>query len=431
MISTFPLVAPELVQLEFSPAEVVAGLQHLDGVVFYDSAGNFPADNDGRYSIIAAQPVSILSGCLYDADDFSQLQEVMELTELAFANLQLGPATFPFPLGGLFGSVDYSGEYCFGLYNQVLAYDHLADQWWQIGQLASEMLTPASDSNGFEMGEFQPQMQRADYIAKVDRIKEYIAAGDIYQVNLAQKFSAHVSGGSLLPLYQSLRESSPAPYALWMQLAGREVLSSSPELFLKMHGRRIETRPIKGTRPRCDDAEQDAAMARELAECEKERAELVMITDLERNDLGQVCEFGSVQVDRMLYVERLEQVYHLVSSVSGELREGISHLEALRACYPGGSITGAPKKRAMEIIDELEPVARGLYTGTVGFLGANGVSQFNIVIRSLVREHGEIHYHVGAGIVADSISVNEFEETLHKARGMRMAVESWQNKPSQ
>jgi anthranilate/para-aminobenzoate synthase component I len=191
---------------------------------------------------------------------------------------------------------------------------------------------------------------------------------------------------------------------------------------LRLSGRGIETRPVKGTRPRFADPEADSRSAYELVTSEKEIAELVMITDLERNDLGQVCEFGSVRVTDLLRVERLAQVYHLVSTVSGTLREGFDHLDALAACFPGGSITGAPKKRAMEIIAELEPVPRGLYTGAVGYLGYNGESQLNIVIRSLVREAGHLHYHVGAGIVADSSAALEYEETLHKAAGIRAAI---------
>jgi para-aminobenzoate synthetase component 1 len=186
------------------------------------------------------------------------------------------------------------------------------------------------------------------------------------------------------------------------------------------------TRPIKGTRPRFKDDEADQASARELLNSEKENAELIMITDLERNDLGKVCEFGSVRVADMLSLEKLEHVYHLVSTVTGTLREDVDQLGALAACFPGGSITGAPKKRAMEIIDELETMPRGLYTGAVGYLGFNGESQFNIPIRTLVRDGNSLHYHVGAGIVADSDPDEEFEETLHKAKGIKLAIERYQ-----
>ena len=186
------------------------------------------------------------------------------------------------------------------------------------------------------------------------RIKQWIAAGDIYQVNLSQAFEAEVSGGSLFGLYETLRDASPAPMAAWLALDGREVLCSSPESFLKISGRGIETRPIKGTRPRFADPDEDRRSAYELQTSAKEIAELVMITDLLRNDLGQVCEFGSVEVSEMLQLESLAQVHHLVSTVTGTLRPDIDAIDALAACFPGGSITGAPKKRAMEIIREIE-----------------------------------------------------------------------------
>ncbi|NNM30077.1 MAG: anthranilate synthase component I family protein, partial [Akkermansiaceae bacterium] len=252
--------------------------------------------------------------------------------------------------------------------------------------------------------------------------QEYIAAGDIYQVNLSQRFQAAAPEDHLFGIYDRLRSVSPAPMAAYLNLDGREVLSSSPETFLRMHGRSIETRPIKGTRPRFADPERDSRSAFELQTSEKEIAELVMITDLERNDLGRVCEFGSVKVTELLQLEHLEQVHHLVSTVTGQLRPGAGHLEALQACFPGGSITGAPKKRATEIIAELEPGPRGLYTGALGYLGFNGESQFNIAIRTLVKEGGTLSYHVGSGIVADSEPDQEYEETLWKAEGLRLAV---------
>jgi aminodeoxychorismate synthase component I len=265
-------------------------------------------------------------------------------------------------------------------------------------------------------------MARAAFIAKVRRAKEWIASGDVYQVNLSLGFEAEVCGGSLFPLYQVLREASPAPMAAWLSLDGREVLSSSPETFLKFSGRAVETRPIKGTRPRFADADEDTRSAYELQTSAKEIAELVMITDLLRNDLGRVCEFGSVEVADLLRLESLAQVHHLVSTVKGVLRPETDAIEALAACFPGGSITGAPKIRAMEIIRELEGRPRGLYCGAIGWFGNNGESSFNIAIRTLVREEKRLVYQTGAGIVADSDPEHEYEETLHKAAGIRVAV---------
>ena len=209
----------------------------------------------------------------------------------------------------------------------------------------------------------------------------------------------------------------------FLDLGGRQILSASPESFLKMSGRWIQTRPIKGTRPRFADQARDALSAMELQQSEKESAELVMITDLERNDLGQVCDFGTVTVPEMLRLEAFQQVYHLISTVEGTLRENLDHIEVLKQCFPGGSISGAPKKRALEIIAELEPEPRGLYTGAIGYLGANAESHFNIAIRTAIAEGDEISFHAGAGIVADSDHEKEWEETLHKAAGILSAAQ--------
>lgn len=227
----------------------------------------------------------------------------------------------------------------------------------------------------------------------------------------------------MFSLYERLRDCSPAPMAAWMSLGGRQVLCSSPETFLRISGRRIETRPIKGTRPRFSDPDLDRHSAYELQTSPKEIAELVMITDLLRNDLGQVCEFGSVEVASMLALEQFEQVHHLVSTVVGTLREDVGPVDALAACFPGGSITGAPKRRACEIIRELESVPRGLYCGAIGYFGFNGECQFNIAIRTAVHCDGTLRFHSGAGIVADSSPEAEFQETLHKAAGIRQAIE--------
>jgi aminodeoxychorismate synthase component I len=255
----------------------------------------------------------------------------------------------------------------------------------------------------------------------VRHAQDYVRAGDIYQVCLAHRFSTAFAGDPW-PLYLALREASPAPHSAYLGLGDETVLSSSPECFLKMSGRRISTRPIKGTRPRMRDPEEDERQAFELKTSPKEIAELVMITDLERNDLGSVCEFGSVTASQLLHLERYAQVFHLVSTVEGELRPEISQVAALAACFPGGSISGAPKKRALEIIHELEPVPRGLFTGAIGYFGYNGESQFNIAIRTVLIRDGRAEFHVGAGITADSDPQKEWEETLHKAAGILRAA---------
>ena len=241
-------------------------------------------------------------------------------------------------------------------------------------------------------------------------------------MNLAHRFTAPWRGDAFA-FYEALRHYSPAPHAAYLALGGRAVLSASPEQFLQISGRAIRTRPINGTRPRRAETNADALSAYDLCTSPKEAAELVMITDLERNDLGAICEYGSVSVKELLKLESFEQVHHLVSTVEGRLRAEVDHVAALRACFPGGSITGAPKKRAREIIAELEPAPRGLYTGALGWFGFNGESQFSIAIRTVVVEGGRAHFHVGAGIVADSDPAQEWQETLDKAAGILLAAE--------
>jgi para-aminobenzoate synthetase component 1 len=223
-------------------------------------------------------------------------------------------------------------------------------------------------------------------------------------------------------LFCRLSAVSPAPFSAYLDCGAFQIVSSSPELFLRLNGSHVETRPIKGTRPRSKDPTRDAQLAYELQTSAKETAELVMITDLLRNDLGRVCEYGSVQVPALARLERFPQVQHLISTVEGRLRPGLTHFQALSACFPGGSITGAPKIRAMEIIDELEPIARGPYTGALGYLGFNRESQLSIIIRSAICLRDIAHFQVGAGIVADSDATAEYDETLAKARGFFEAL---------
>ena len=356
------------------------------------------------------------------------------------------------------GYIEYDGRFTFGFYPGLLVYEHSTQCWervgpadWslpfeergiqrsevrsqrsEIGNRRSEAgnqrskagaLEPllTSDLRPLTSLPFAPTISRDDFCRMVQRAKAYISAGDIYQVNLSQRFTAGWKS-DIWQFYERLRHYSAAPHASYVDLGGKVLLSSSPELFLRMSGSRILTRPIKGTRPRFADPLADEQSAFELITSPKEIAELVMITDLERNDLGRNCEFGSVTVTELLKLEKFAQVFHLVSTIEGGLRTGVDHVTALQGCFPGGSITGAPKKRAMEIIHELEPVPRGIYTGAIGYFGFNGESQFSIAIRTVAIENDQAQFHVGAGIVADSDPELEYEETLHKAAGILIAA---------
>jgi len=395
--------------------EVASRLEKLGGLVFFDTSGNVPESWGRACSVIAADPIEVHQGHLSNPEDIERLRQRMRDNERPSGDLG-------FPDGGLFGWVDYEGGFVFGEYLEVLIRDEESGEWWERGGLSSRMAEAPAESLVF--GDFVEETSMHEFVGAVGRAKEWIASGDIYQVNLSQSFRAEIEGkGSSFPLYRKVREATPAPMSAWLSLAGKEVLSTSPELFLKISGRGIETRPIKGTRPRFADPDEDMRSAVELQTSPKEISELVMITDLLRNDLGQVCEFGSVEVSRMLKLESLAQVHHLVSTVNGTLRKEYDALGALVACFPGGSITGAPKKRAMEIISELESRPRGVYCGAIGWLGFNGESEFNIAIRTLVRDEKCLRYNVGAGIVADSVPEEEYQETLHKAEGIRLGLE--------
>jgi aminodeoxychorismate synthase component I len=284
-----------------------------------------------------------------------------------------------------------------------------------------EAAEPFGVEDASHAGEVRSNMTRAQYEAAVQRALDYIHQGDIYQVNLAQRLTAPLAS-TAWNFYNRLLESSPAPFAAYIDAGDFQLASSSPERFLRLSGAHIQTRPIKGTRPRDPDPTRDAQLTYELQTSAKEMSELVMITDLLRNDLGRVCEFGSVYVPELVRLERYPQVQHLVSTVEGRLRADVTHLRALAQCFPGGSITGAPKIRAMQIIDELETVTRGPYTGALGYLGFNRESQFSILIRTAVLKDGHAHFHAGAGIVADSNPVLEYEETLAKAAGFQHAM---------
>ena len=401
---------------DFSPVELSARASSLPGTVFFDSAGE--GGGTQALSLLAVSPEKRLIGNIFHARDCGVLRRaVSELSE----NYGARDDGLPGPV--LAGTVAYDGAFEFCLYRKVLVYRHLEEVWYAAGDWWQVLLDLAPSPEPLAGPVlFQPTVGRQDFCRWVERAQEYIRSGDIYQVNLSHRFEAAWPGGDPWVFYEALRHYSPAPYGAFLKQEGRTVLSSSPELFLQFAGRSVRTRPIKGTRPRRANADADAHSAFELLTSPKEIAELVMITDLERNDLGQCCDWGSVGVSELLKLERFEQVFHLISTVEGRLREDIDQVTALRLCFPGGSITGAPKKRAREVIAELEPLERGLYTGAAGWFGASGDSVFNILIRTLLIEESRAHFHVGAGVVADSTPEQEWQETWDKAAGILLAA---------
>ncbi|MFZ5643379.1 MAG: aminodeoxychorismate synthase component I [Bacillota bacterium] len=262
---------------------------------------------------------------------------------------------------------------------------------------------------------------RESYCAVVERAREYIAAGDIFQVNLSQRFQLPRKGDPW-EVFKTLNKINPAPMAAFINCGDIQVVSASPERFIKLAGGSVETRPIKGTRPRGRSPGEDSRLREALWNSEKDRAELVMIVDLERNDLGRVCAPGSVIVPELYRIEEYPTVFHLVSTVTGKLEEGKGSIDLLKASFPGGSITGAPKIRAMEIIEELEPVRRGIYCGSIGYLSYCGEADLSIVIRTLVYTGDNIHLQVGGGLTIDSDPLSEYIETLDKARALINAL---------
>jgi para-aminobenzoate synthetase component 1 len=267
------------------------------------------------------------------------------------------------------------------------------------------------------LGDIRPNMDKKAYAHAFERIKQYLLEGDCYQVNLTQRFAATCTGDAWTA-YQLLRQVNAAPFSCYLNLPDVQILSSSPERFLKLQDGKVETKPIKGTRPRKPDPVEDAEQIRLLENSLKDRAENLMIVDLLRNDIGKTCKNGSVEVPTLFAVESYATVHHLVSTVTGELAEGQQALDLLRSCFPGGSITGAPKIRSMEVIEELEPHRRGVYCGAIAYIGFDGNMDSNIAIRTLVQSGGTIRFWAGGGIVNDSVLDEEYQECFDKAAAL-------------
>lgn len=430
-----------------------------------DSGGGAPAL--ARYSYLTADPFVVLQAdaggvwvsegqarTRHHGDPFRLLAEMLApyhlATDEALPPFQGGAAGYwSYELGRVVERLPGRAvedlplpRLCIGLYDWVLAYDHRQRRCWLIStgwpsgteraarrrlRWAEERLARTTALEQQPDEEIAASVQgatfsRAEYEAAARRVLTYIAAGDVYQVNLSQRLCASLPCPPW-PLYRRLQRVSAAPFGAFLQLPdGAAVLCASPERFVRLQGQRVETRPIKGTRPRGATPAEDAALRAELAASEKERAENLMIVDLLRNDLGRVCRPGSIRVPDLFAIEAHPTVWQKVSTVIGILESGAGALDLLRACFPGGSVTGAPKVRAMEIIDELEPVARGVYCGAIGYVAFNGAMDTNIPIRTIVTAREVAYFSAGGGIVADSDPSAEYAETLHKARGALLAL---------
>ena len=445
-----------------SAANAARLLRGRAGLVWLDSADRSSPER-GRWSVVASDPrwtlvayrddLLLAGACGPRRLEGGALRAFVDLVEgegLA-SPVSVDGVELPF-VGGAIGYLGFelgreierlpattaddvgAPELAFGWYDAAVVEDHETGRTWLVGRpdavaalrrrltMSSAVTSQASSV----VAVLRSNFSRERYLAAVERAREYIEAGDIYQVNLSQRFSAPCGTGGL-DVYQRLRALSPAPFAAYLdfrgELASVEVLSSSPERFLLADRDRLETRPIKGTRPRGETPEQDRALADELQQSTKDRAEHVMIVDLERNDLGRVAVTGTVQVPELATLESYAQVHHLTSVVSAQRRADVGLEDLLRATFPGGSISGAPKIRALEIIDELEPTVRGVYTGAIGYVSAHGRLDLNIAIRTITLADGVAHLHVGGAIVHDSDPEAEYQETLDKARGMARALQ--------
>lgn len=449
-------------------ARLFSRVVHLPWAMFLDSGQSLnpatgkPGSQYGRYDILVADPFMTFSTegqvttICAQGETLTSTEDPFQLVNTAMQPFHAARTDWPFTGGavGYFGydlarrverlnSVAHDDgvipQMQIGLYDWAVVVDHrnktsyllsncfdrkTKENWNALCALFDDLDVTEPSTLPFEVSSaVTSNMDKKSYEQAFNAIQAYIHEGDCYQVNLAQRFSA-IARGDAWQAYQKLREISPAPFMAYMNLGIMHVISGSPERFLQVMDGLVETRPIKGTRPRADDAALDEKYAKELQSSSKDKAENLMIVDLLRNDISKSCETGSVKADKLFQLQSFANVHHLVSIVTGKLQKDKTAIDLLRGCFPGGSITGAPKLRAMQIIEELEPHRRGVYCGAIGYIGFDGNMDTNIAIRTAVYVEGddgaagEISFYAGGGIVADSDMEKEYTETLDKASSM-------------
>ena len=430
--------------------------------IFKDEDNSFILDSAmdekklGRYSFISSSPFKVLKYKNTKENPLDNLQN--ELNKYKVEN----NTHLPF-IGGAVGYLSYDlGNYIerlprtaiddtnvydlyFGLYNWVIVVDHLENKTYiatpdldienekniieDIEKKINNGEINGIDSICYEEKEVEKTKLTSNFTKKefedaVIKVQDYIRQGDIYQANLTQRFNGKTTLSSY-ELYRDLRRFSPAPFGAFLNFEDSHILSNSPERFIKCVDRKLETRPIKGTRPRGKNKEEDLRLQEELRSSEKDRAELLMIVDLERNDIGRISKIGTVKVPELFVIEPYANVNHLVATVVGELEDDKDCVDAIKATFPGGSITGAPKIRSMEIIDELEPTQRNVYTGSIGYIGFNGDMDLNIAIRTIIKKDNNVYFQVGGGMTWDSNPADEYQETLDKAQSIMKALRGY------
>jgi len=444
-------------KLKINPFRIFAVLKNEPNCFFLDSSLN--SNSWGRYSFLGIEPFYILEA--KNQDPLPRLREILNRYRISIPGNSL-----PF-LGGAVGYLAYDlgftlekklknrpkasigiADCLFGFYNTIIIIDHFKQLLYifSVGfpernyHLAKSLCefnfkkiykllcgidvfreSDKKDKPRLSHRELKSNFSKEDYILAIKKAKEYIRKGDIYQVNLSQEFHTKTDLSDC-QIYQRLRKISPSHFSAYLDCQDYQILSSSPESFLRLEGSLVTTRPMKGTRPRSKNKLDDLRFKQELLESAKDKAELVMIVDLERNDLGRVCSYDSIRVSRLRQLEEYNTVFQTTATVCGRLHKNRDRIDLIRACFPGGSITGCPKIRAMEIIEELEPSRRSIYTGSLGYLSFSGTMDLNILIRTILKKGDKLYFSVGGGIVIDSRPEDEYRETLVKAKAMIKAI---------